>query len=169
MTVRWQLIGGMRGEYSVSTEGEVWSCKSRRFLRPGVSSTGYLSVALCLDGVARTYSVHVLVATAFIPNPEGKRTVNHINGARRDPRVGNLEWATHGENHRHAYWQLGRLAPIMTGAADPASKAVVSSAGHRFPCAREAARVLGCSPSAIGRSIRRGTRCLGLLWGFDAH
>lgn len=48
------------------------------------------------------------VRKAFIPNPEGKETVNHINGNKQDNRLENLEWATHKEQRIHAYSNLTR-------------------------------------------------------------
>jgi len=53
--------------------------------------------------------IHRLVAQAFIPNPENKRTVNHKNGIRDDNRLCNLEWTTHSENNIHSFKVLGRI------------------------------------------------------------
>jgi hypothetical protein len=62
----------------------------------------YLSVMLCVDQVKKIYSVHRLVALAFIPNPLKKEFINHKNGSKNDNRVENLEWVTCSENNQHA-------------------------------------------------------------------
>lgn len=63
---------------------------------------GYHTVRLIKDGASKTYKVHRLVAQAFIPNPDGKKEVNHLNAIRNDNRLENLEWATRQENNAYS-------------------------------------------------------------------
>lgn len=65
-------------------------------------------VGLSANNVPDTKVVHRLVATAFLPNPENRPQVNHINGVKIDNRACNLEWATPSENTAHAMLVLGR-------------------------------------------------------------
>lgn len=85
----------INGEFSFMTKPKI--------LKPFKNEDGYKQVRLQRDGVKLTRRVHRVVAEAFIPNPERKETVNHINSIRDDNRVENLEWATHQENVRHSY------------------------------------------------------------------
>lgn len=61
---------------------------------------GYVTVRDC-EG--KIWLLHRLMAECFIPNPENKPVVNHIDGDKSNYRLDNLEWATHGENQLHAY------------------------------------------------------------------
>lgn len=72
-------------------------------LTPTLNDNGYYIVSLYNKKTNRHERVHRLVASTFIENMQKKKTVNHKNGVKTDNRVENLEWATHSENHKHAY------------------------------------------------------------------
>ncbi len=67
-----------------------------------------------------SFFVHILVAQAFIPNPENKKIVNHKDGNKKNNHVENLEWVTQSENLKHAY-QIGLVKPLR-GTESPKSK-----------------------------------------------
>ncbi len=75
---------------------------SERILKPQLHPKGYMFVGLHLDGKVKFYSVHRLVALAFIPKKRGKKYVNHKNFIRHDNRATNLEWVTASENNLHS-------------------------------------------------------------------
>lgn len=104
-------------DYYITDTGDVYSTvynhiynpnKELRKLKFGVGTANYLSVVLCKNGQHYRKFVHRLVAEAFIPNPENKPEVNHIDGNPSNNRVENLEWVTRSENIKHSYRFLGR-------------------------------------------------------------
>lgn len=77
--------------------------KGKIFITKGIKcNNGYLKYELKYKETKKVFLIHRLVALSFIPNPENKRCVNHINGIKTDNRVENLEWVTYKENSRHA-------------------------------------------------------------------
>ena len=118
----WRDIVGYEGYYQISNKGRVKSFHYGRsyFLKTKINSRGYEGVVLSRKGVEKNFSIHVLVAEAFIPNPENKRTVNHKDADKLNNCVENLEWATHRENAIHA-WQNG-LYSLRKGIENPLAK-----------------------------------------------
>lgn len=90
-------------QYEVNNIGEVRNRITKNILMPQKDNKGYLRVRMSLHDRKATAKIHKLVAIAFIPNPENKPQVNHINCNKEDNRVENLEWVTNGENQIHAY------------------------------------------------------------------
>lgn len=111
----WRDVSGYEGLYQVSNLGRVRSLdrwrkngsgeykQKGRILNQGDTTTGYKQIVLNKDKKRKTLKVHRLVAIAFIPNPENKPNVNHIDGNPHNNKVENLEWCTQSENVQHAY------------------------------------------------------------------
>ena len=96
----WKDIEGYEGLYAVSNTGKVYSYKSKKILRSNATELrcGYINVLLTKDGKRKQKYIHRLVAQAFIPNPENKPEVNHIDHNPQNNHVDNLEWVTKNEN-----------------------------------------------------------------------
>lgn len=102
-------VKGYETQYTIDKTGRVFSRKKGRHLKHSLNENGYLYISLWKDNRAQSCTVHRLVAEHFIPNPDTKPFVNHIDANRANPCVENLEWCTQSENIRHAY-RLGNLS-----------------------------------------------------------
>lgn len=111
----WKAVKGYDKSYMVSTLGRVKSLERyvmrkgggsikvrERVLKERYAPNGYASVILYKNGTPKKYSIHRLVAIAFIDNPKNKPYVNHKDGNKVNNCVSNIEWCTQYENMRHA-------------------------------------------------------------------
>jgi hypothetical protein len=116
----WKEIKGYEGYFEVSNLGNFRSKdriikykRSGTRLYPGKSLKtetiieGYQRIVLMKEARRRRYMCHRIVAQEFIPNPDNKPFINHINGNKQDNRVENLEWVTQSENELHSHNILG--------------------------------------------------------------
>lgn len=117
-------IRGYEGRYAVSEDGRVWSYRRGHWLKPSLKK-GYPFVCLSNGPEIRQFTVHRLVAMAFIPNPDGLPQINHKNSDRQDNRVINLEWCTASYNKQHS-WDNG------TSVVTPAKRAASSRNAYRM-------------------------------------
>lgn len=141
------------GEYTLFDDGEILS-KDKQIMMPQKDAKGYLRIRLRYGKVDKyggcTYKIHRLVAENFIPNPENKPQVNHINGDKTDNRVENLEWVSNRENTIHA---------INNGLQDNTSKTMnrlggqIRTAVERGYVIKDIAEKNGISENTIRRRV----------------
>lgn len=138
--------------YSVSSEGRIRNDETGKIKQPHINTTGYYATELYQDGTPLRRRVHRLVAEAFIPNPDNKPQVNHIDGDKLNNNVENLEWVDNSENMIHAY-QTGLVKPHPT----------YGMRGHRNPNGgRKGASVICIETGEIFRNVAEAERQTGI-------
>ena len=91
-------IPGYEGLYAVTSCGKVWSYRKKKFLKPCQVGRGYLQVSLSVNGVVKQFTVHRLVAEAYIPNPDNLSEINHKDENKTNNCINNLEWCNRRYN-----------------------------------------------------------------------
>jgi len=101
-------INGYEGLYQISNLGNVKSLRfSTRHPQGCIMKqdfnkhTGYCMIKLNKDKIRKGYSIHSLVANAFIENPDNKKYIDHINKKKKNNNSTNLRWLTNSENCRN--------------------------------------------------------------------
>lgn len=163
--------------YFIDETGQVYRKWKYGFTKkePQLTKCGYMRVDLWKNGVYCHKQVHRLVAQAFIPNPDNKPQVNHIDGNKQNNDVSNLEWATPSENQLHAYKLFGYRGsrPMLgrLGKDNPFSKPVVQIKDGiiiaEFAGINDAERITGISHQEIGRVCRgKQKTAKGYIWRY---
>lgn len=168
----WKDVVGYEGTYKVSNLGRVRGMYGK-ILRPLVRRHGYLSVFLYGKGNnARKYkqfSIHRLVAEAFVENPNGYAEVNHLDEDKTNNRADNLEWCDHKYNTNYGTAQKRRAEKRRNG---PKSRPVdqLDMDGNyiqTFPSMAEAKRLYGFAQSNIFYAINgRYAHAYGYKWRY---
>lgn len=161
----WKRIPGTSYEVSntgqIKTLDRVVKCGKRIKLHivERVMSTrihnGYVYIGLRIDGKTVSRPVHRLVASAFLPNPNNYRCVNHKDGNKQNNNVDNLEWCNHTQNITHAYRTGLKVAKGVR-------KLTVEQAAEIRELAKtkmgtEIARIYGVSKATVNKIIHHKT------------
>lgn len=163
----WLPVVGYEGLYEVSNLGRVKrlsnsaTCKEK-ILTPQIQRDGYQRVTLSKKGQKKRVSIHRLVAIAFIPNPENKEQVNHLDTNKLNNNLSNLQWATPKENIAHA---------VAHGLMKKSNKPIVASnietgEKRQFESQTEASRKLGVYMKQISCVLNGRTKHVG-GWRFE--
>jgi len=99
----WKDIKGYEGLYKISNCGRVKSLRRNIIMKIALDNYNYYHINFQVNNISETIKIHRLVALNFIPNPDNKPQVNHIDGNKKNNHVSNLEWCTNQENSIHAH------------------------------------------------------------------
>ncbi len=157
----WKDIDGYNGIYQVSNLGRVKSIsfrnnktiKSReKILKTKTNSKKRVYIMLYKNGKRRNLTVHRLVASAFLPNPNSLPEVNHIDGNPTNNNINNLEWCTKSHNAKHAYEnELNNLKEYNKSRKKP----IIRNDGIKYNSAYDCAKALGVSVCSV-RDVLKG-------------
>jgi hypothetical protein len=155
-------INGYNGVYEISSLGNVISNNfgKKKILKHGIMTSGYKMVSLKKDGKQKMFSIHRLLAIAFIDNPNTYPQVNHKDGNKLNNDLSNLEWCTRSQNIQHMYDSgLKTYIPLHNkgkfGKDHNRSKSVrCIETGVVYGSMSEAGRLLNINHSSVSWSIK---------------
>lgn len=178
----WRDIEGYEGIYQVSNMGRIKSLERKvnigngkqrkvreRIMRLKDNQKGYLHVDLSVNGCAKTYKVHRLVAIAFIDNPDNLAEVNHIDEIKSNNRADNLEWVTKIDNFYYGTGQARAVrnrkerGKIAVYQYDKSRKLI-----HKYDGATDC-KLYGYSPKVVSRAVNSGKCYKGFYWSHNSQ
>jgi hypothetical protein len=149
--------------YSLREDGVITNITNGNILQ-GYYNLGYKMYRLRKDGKTIGRSLHRLLAIAFIPNPENKAFINHIDGNRGNYSLSNLEWVTPSENVQHA-WDTGlntfsesHMNALMRQCIKNKKKVLHTETGVVYDSVKDAAIANDILPSQLSRRMRYSKR-----------
>ena len=167
----WKYVEGYEYLYQVSNTGFVKSIArygtKGKIMIPLDNGKGYLRIKLSKNNFAKRVMLHRIIAKAFIPNPENKPYINHIDGNKKNNSIENLEWCTQKENVSHA-WVNGlnenvRKSSMITGSKTihnikyhNCKKVILLSENKIFNSQTELSEYLKCYRKKIPLLIKKG-------------
>lgn len=151
----WKDIVGYEGLYQVSNLGRVKSLgngkthnSKERILKARKETNGYLRITLTKDGKQKKYTIHRLVATAFIPNPDNLPIVNHKDEDKLNNRIENLEWCDAKYNINYGT-HIQRQVESQTNYPKFSKQVLCVETGKIYPSTHQVERDLGFFCTAI--------------------
>ena len=126
---KWKVVKDF-DNYLISDQGIVYNISSNKICSPSVNQYGYYFLGLNKDKIYTTVLLHQLIAQAFIPNPDNKPTVDHINRIKTDNRIENLRWATIKEQNSNKNTNV-KVKDIITGQEFPTISSFKQNVGRK--------------------------------------
>jgi len=150
--------------YIITKEGEIYSKNYSSFLILKKNKKNYVRTQLInKKGKRCSKFVHVLVAKAYIPNPENKPIVDHINGIKYENNFENLRWVTYAENTRYA------LTLDLKGFNPERAVNQFDNEGNlinTFSSVIKAAKEVSVVGGSISSACRNKHKCRGFIWKY---
>lgn len=148
------IVENINTNYIITPDAMVFNITTEYQLKPFISNTGYYSINIQLGkyGYYKTRRLHQLLGLAYIPNPENKPVINHIDANKLNLLLSNLEWATIAENNAHAR-RLGLVTSPKPLCGENSNLTTHTADEVRFICEKLQA---GYSPKKLSREYNFG-------------